>query len=506
MLTFFDRYLDGITMYKVVLYGLLLLAGIAILFGFLGLLPFKGYQYSISLVILLIVCWGSNYIVAKLYNVPTNSESALITGAILFFLLSPFEDIDQMFMYTLAAVISMASKYVLAFHRKHIFNPAAFAAFVLGLLGNPLVSWWIGSLVMLPFVTLLGIAVLRKTRRFQMFFVFVVAAILSTSIPNVFKGYAVVDVFTQIFTSWPIVFFGTIMLTEPLTTPPTKMLRLYYGGIVGLLFGLQFHIGPLFATPELALLLGNIYSYIVSSKQKLLLTLQDKKAIAKEMYEFVFVPKDNFSYRAGQYMEWTLPHNSVDSRGNRRYFTVASSPTEDMLKLGVKIQQNGSSFKRALVSLTSKQTVLAGQLAGDFTLPKDNSQKLVFLAGGIGITPFRSMIKYLIDKQEKRDIILFYSNKSADEIVYKDVFDEADKKLGIKTIYTLTDIQNIPISWKGNKGRIDAAMIQTYLPDYKERMFYISGPHPMVTSYQDILKDLGIPASHVIIDYFPGFV
>jgi ferredoxin-NADP reductase len=413
---------------------------------------------------------------------------------------------DQIFMYVLAGVIAMVSKYVIALQRKHMFNPAAFAAFILGLLGSPLVSWWVGSLYMLPFVALLGFGILRKTRRFQMFFMFVFASVLSISIPSVLKGYPIIDVFSQIFTSWPIVFFGTVMLTEPLTTPPTKMLRLYYGGLVGILFGLQFHIGPLFATPELALLVGNIYSYAVSSKQKLLLTLQEKKEIAKDMYEFIFTPKGNFAYTPGQYMEWTVPHKRVDGRGNRRYFTVASSPTEDTLKLGVKTQPNGSSFKKALVSLDTKQAILAGQLAGDFTLPKDASKKLVFLAGGIGITPFRSMIKYLVDIKQKRDIVLFYSNKAEDEIVYKDIFDEANKKLGIKTVYALTDIQYVAKEWKGEKGRVDAAMIQRYVPDYKDRLFYISGPHPMVTAYQNILKDLKIPSSHVIIDYFPGFV
>jgi Na+-transporting NADH:ubiquinone oxidoreductase subunit NqrB len=77
---------------------------------------------------------------------------------------------DQIFMYVLAGVIAMVSKYVIALQRKHMFNPAAFAAFILGLLGSPLVSWWVGSLYMLPFVALLGFGILRKTRRFQMFF------------------------------------------------------------------------------------------------------------------------------------------------------------------------------------------------------------------------------------------------------------------------------------------------------------------------------------------------
>ena len=506
MLTILDRFLDGVTMYKVILYGLLIVGLIAVGLGFFGFLPSKGYQYLISLVLLFFLCYGANFVFAKLYDVPTNSESSYITGLILFFILAPFENTESIIIYTLASIIAMASKYVIARRRKHIFNPAAFAAFVLGLLGSPMVTWWVGSLVMLPFVVVLGITILRKLRRFQMFFIFAAVAIVTITLPSILKGYALRDILIQIFTSWPILFFGTVMLTEPLTTPPIKVLRLNYGALVGFLFGCQFQIGSLFATPELALLIGNIYSYIVSSKQKLLLQLQEKKQIARDMYEFVFTPKGNFHYIPGQYMEWTVPHTGVDIRGNRRYFTVASSPTEEALRLGVKVVPNGSSFKKALVALDTKKAVLAGQLAGDFTLPKDIHKKLVFLAGGIGITPFRSMIKYLIDKNEKRDIVLLYSNKTADEIVYKDIFDEANKKLGIKTVYTLTDTDHLPKDWKGEKGRVDAAMIQKYVSDYKNRMYYISGPHPMVTAYQDILKRLDISSSHIIIDYFPGFV
>lgn len=506
MLNFLDRFLDGITMYKVALYGLLIMAIIAIALGFLGVLPYKGYQYSISLGVLLGVCWISNYIFGKLYRVPTNSESSLITGLILFFILSPFENLDQIPTYIFVGALSMGYKYVLAIRRRHIANPAAFAAFIIGLLGSPLVTWWIGSVVMLPVVTILGITILKKLRRFQMFFFFLIAGILSITVPSILKGYPLFDVVSQIFLSWPIIFFGTVMLTEPLTTPPTSKLRIYYGIIVGLLFGVQFHIGPLFASPELALLIGNFYSYIVSSKEKLLLHLQEKKQIAKDCYEFIFTPKGNFLYTPGQYMEWTVPHKTVDSRGNRRYFTVASSPTEDTLRLGIKVIPNGSSYKKALVAVNEQSVILAGQLAGDFTLSKDTKKKLVFLAGGIGITPFRSMIKYLVDTNEKRDIVLFYSNKTADEIVYQDVFAEAAQKLHIKTIYTITDKDQIPKDWKGEEGRVSAEMIQKYVPDFKDRMYYLSGPHVMVTAYQDILKTLGIPSSHIITDYFPGFV
>src|SRR5260370_1410080 len=120
-------------------------------------------------------------------------------------------------------------------------------------------------------------------------------------------------------------------------------------------------------------------------------------------------------------MEFTLAHPHSDSRGNRRYFTLASSPTENLVHLGIRFYDQGSSFKQAMFQMNGKTQFVAAQIAGDFTLPTDPSQKLVFIAGGIGITPFRSMLKYLLDTHQRRDIVMFYANRRVDEIVYKDV-------------------------------------------------------------------------------------
>ena len=106
--------------------------------------------------------------------------------------------------------------------------------------------------------------------------------------------------------------------------------------------------------------------------------------------------------------------------------------------MGIKFYPQGSSFKKALLSMNEQTTIVAGNLAGDFTLPQDQKTKLVFMAGGIGVTPFRSMIKYCIDKHEERPIVLFYANKVVSEFAYTDIFEDA-KKVGIKTVYALTD-------------------------------------------------------------------
>lgn len=224
-----------------------------------------------------------------------------------------------------------------------------------------------------------------------------------------------------------------------------------------------------------------------------------------DIIDYTFGLNQKIHFKPGQYMEWTLPHTHADNRGNRRYLTIASSPTEDTLRLGVKFYQNGSSFKRTLAALDTNTPLVGAQLTGDFTLPDDPNQKCVFIAGGIGITPFRSMIKYLLDTKQARPIILLYANKTPGEIIYTDVFEEAQRQLGIKTIYTLTDKASIPAGWKGKVGRIDETMIRNEVPDFMTRVFYLSGPHAMVHAYQKMLAGMRVPKKHVIVDYFPGF-
>jgi ferredoxin-NADP reductase len=139
-------------------------------------------------------------------------------------------------------------------------------------------------------------------------------------------------------------------------------------------------------------------------------------------------------------------------------------------------------------------------------MPEDPAEKIVFIAGGIGITPYRSMIKYLLDTHEKRDVILFYSERKPENFVYRDVFDEAEQRIGIKPVYTVTEAQNMSAGgWSGKSGMISSDMIKSEVPDYFERTYYISGPHPMVSSMQDMLHGLGVPRSKIKTDFFPGY-
>ncbi len=485
-----DKFLNETAMYYLVLRGLAGLALLSVVFGFFKLLPFSALQFIITFGVLVVACFFGNILISKILKAPINRESSLITALILFFVLAPVRDLRDIEITIAAGLIAMVSKYIFAINRKHIFNPAAIAVLILGFLGFGNAIWWVGSTILLPFVLVMGLLVVRKIRRFSLFFSFLIAAILVSTAFNLKNGLAPLDSIAQVFLSWPVIFFGSIMLTEPQTTPPHRKLQIVYGALVGLLFGSQFEIGPVFSSPELSLILGNVFSFIVSPHHKLFLNLKEKRELVPGTIEFSFARPNNFSFLAGQYLEWTLPHKNPDNRGTRRYFTIASSPTEEDLKLGVRMaRENGSTFKNALANLEPGAHMVATQLSGDFVLPTDQTKKLVFIAGGIGVTPFRSILKYLADKNEKRDIVLFYAVTDEKDIVYKDLFKN------IKFIPVITPKQ----------GFITEQMIKKEVPDYKERMFYLSGPNSMVDSYKELIKKLGIPNKSIITDYFPGF-
>lgn len=499
-----DTVLNSITMYRLLLYGLIALSGLSVIFGFLGILPFSGIQFLLTLSIILGVTVVIKPVFQFLFKSFTNFESSYITAFILFLVLSPIVSVEDVWITVGITIVAQISKYVFAIDKKHIFNPVAIALVLAGLFGFGNGIWWVGSLVLLPFVLIGGLLVVRKIRRFYLLGAFLLTSLPTVILFNLQNGLGPVESLQQVVASWPLVFFATIMLTEPLTMPTRKKWYIPFGMLVGFFFGAQFHFGPIHASPELALVIGNIFAYIVSPKYKLLLSLKERIQLAPNMYEFVFEKKSAFNFLPGQYLEWTLPEKNIDSRGNRRFFTIASSPTNSHVLLGVRIDDSGySTFKKTLLSMQAGDTMVASQLAGDFVLHRDD-QKIVFIAGGIGITPFRSMIEYLLEKGIRKNITLFYTVSNAEELVYTDLFNRAVKEGILAFVPVVTKQENVTPDWKGESGHITQEMMQKYIKDQVEK-YYISGPNAMVEAYTLLLHDMGIKRTKIVTDYFPGF-
>ncbi|QBD75906.1 oxidoreductase [Ktedonosporobacter rubrisoli] len=506
MTNFLDYVLDRITMYRLVLYVLIGLIGIAAILAYFHQFSFSPLALLLSSAFLIVMCWAANALLAAIFAVPTNVESVYITALILALIIDPVKSSTDFPLLGWAAILAMSSKYVLSLYKKHLFNPAAIAVVITAFTLRYSASWWVGTASMLPAVLIGGFLIVRKLREERIVGIFILTALVTICLVSIAQGLPLLKELQQLLVESPLFFFAAIMFTEPLTMPATQKLREIYAIIVGVLMIPQIHLGPIYSTPEIALVIGNLYAYLVSPKHKVMLKLSRKKAVASNIIDFVFKPSHRLSFKPGQYMEFTLAHVKPDSRGNRRYFTLASSPTEENLHLGVRFYPGGSSFKSALSRLNNRTTLLAGQLAGDFTLPQTPEQKLVFIAGGIGITPFRSMLKYLIDMQEPRDIVLFYANKTVDEIAYTDVLAQAQTQLGIRVFYTLTDTEAIPGNWHGLTGRINVDILRKLVPDYQERSFYLSGPPDMVRATEQVLKNMQVHPKQIKKDFFPGLV
>ncbi len=503
---FIDNLLNQITMYRLTVYYLIMLLCVALFLSFFQLVGFSPMALIVSTALIVATGYITNRAIGYFLAVPTNTESFLITTLILTLIITPSEHYVGYPFLVAATGLAIASKYLLTYKNKHIFNPAAIAVVVTSLFFGQSASWWVGTTYLMPFVLVGGLLLVRKIQREDLVFTFLLSALAVTFFFSLMHQSSILTTLTALTLHSSLLFLGFVMLTEPLTTPPTKRLQAIYGAIVGLLFSPNIALGPLVMTPEIALCIGNIFAFVVSPKIRLKLFMQKSIAYGEDTVDYIFSLPQKISFTPGQYLEWTIPHDHTDSRGNRRYFTIASSPTESQMHLGVRFYPDGSSFKKALKSITATTPVLVGSLGGDFVLPDDPKKKLVFLAGGIGITPYRAMIKYLTDANQKRDIVLFYANKTEEEIAYTDVFDEAQKAYGLRTVYTLTDEASIPTSWKGEKGRISGEMIKKYVPDYLDRWYYLSGPHGMVTYYEELLHMLHVPSSHIKKDFFPGFV
>lgn len=508
-----DARLDQIGMYRVVTLALLFLVVCSLALGTLGLLPYGPVEQLLSLASTVVVALGLNVLCAKLWRVHANHESALITALILFFLIVPasLARLELTFIIVAATAVAILSKYVIAWRRQHILNPAAAGAVGLAALyalyplppGYFESGWWIAQPALFLPLLLAGSLVVTKVRKWQPVMAFLgVAFVVFLFEEWRFSG-EVLQRAPQFWLSGPSLFLAFFMLTEPFTSPPTTRLQNLYGGVVGFLSQTTLFLPVLKMTPELALLIGNVAFFPSSLRQKLFLELIEKRRIARDTYEFLFKKPAGLRFSAGQYLEWMLPHTPTDARGVRRYFTIASAPSESVLRLALKVMpdSSGSTYKDALCQLDAGEAIIASQLAGDFTLPADRSEKLGFIAGGIGVTPFVSHVHHMLDSDQTHDTVLYYCNNTCDEIAYHELWERAAAQFAFSIVHMITEEAVEP---PYEHGFITLETLERRTPDYGDRRWYLSGPPGMVNAYERLLREAGVPRRQIVKDFFPG--
>ena len=223
------------------------------------------------------------------------------------------------------------------------------------------------------------------------------------------------------------------------------------------------------------------------------LNLTAIKSEAPDVKSFIFKPAKPLTWKAGQYLHYMLHHESTDDRGSDRWFTIASAPFERHVMITTRFAKGkGSTFKKTFKALKLGDSIEASDVDGDFIV-EDRHKDYVFIAGGIGITPFRSIIKEMQHKRVPLRVTLIYASRNS-HVIYRKELEMAAKHN-----------PHLSIHYVFSPKRIDLTTIQQLVPNLKKPLFYISGPEPMVESTGKLLLKIGVPKNHIKQDWFPGY-
>lgn len=472
-------------MYSLTVVLLVALVGVASILPLTGLVTFTPFEVLASTAVLVAVSIVVSYGLARLYGVRSYLTSALITGLILSLICTPTMSPYPLLQYALIAVLAQASKFIVVYKGRHVFNPAAMGVWIGSLLGIGYATWWIGAPYLAPFVLVVAFLLLYKTRELPlagMYLIVSVGILWIRGIPP-----------TTTLLSWPLLFFAGVMLSEPLTLPPKRWQKYLFAGIVAVAASIPYHFGPISTSPITALLIGNIFAFIVAFRQRsgIALQLTEVRPLTPSSKEFVFQAPRPYSFEPGQYIELTLPHKNSDARGIRRDFSIVNAPGTNQLRLGIKFHSPSSSFKQALCSLPVGTKIQTTGIRGDFIAPRDPTKKLLLIAGGIGVTPFVSQVAAY---GRERAITVLYFASRPEEFAYTE-----DLRQNGAIVFCF--------SAEAGEGCIEANsmtedILNTYVTDAQERHTYISGPPGMVDATKTLLSG---KVARIHTDYFSGY-
>lgn len=489
------------SMYKGLLLGLIGIWLFAIVMMAVGAVAYSPVELLTSTLVFIASVVGMSWLGGLLFGVRSHLDSSLITALILALIFTPTAEASGLLALAVVGLVAGASKFVLVYKGRHIFNPAAIAAVLVSFTGLAAASWWVASPIMTPVVAIVAVVSLYQTRRFTFAGAFLaVAAAIILITYTLQYGMGLGDSLWLLL-SWPLIFMAGIMLTEPLTLPPRKWQLYTEAVLVGVLFAVSFEIGIFSLNPAMALVLGNIFAFVMARRSGQSLSFASFTKLTPTTYELTFTPSKPALFVPGQFMELQIPHTQADFRGIRRSFSITSVPGAQQVSFGIKFYTPSSTYKNAMKQLTPGTEVAVSQCAGDFVLPKNSQEPLLFVAGGIGITPFISQLRTMMAHGEQRNIVLIYAVASATEIAYREVLEASGIQVVIVTPGT---VGALPASWVHiDAARADGAVIGKLSGTVRGRRAYVSGPPLFVRSLRSSLKMYG--ARKVVTDYFTGY-
>lgn len=229
------------------------------------------------------------------------------------------------------------------------------------------------------------------------------------------------------------------------------------------------------------------------------LKLKAKENIANDTMAFHFEKPDGFEYKAGQFGEfYEINPKETDDEGTNRPFSIASAPFEQDLIIASRMRD--TAFKRNLKNMSVGDEIKLDGPYGSFTLHKDTTRPAVFLTGGIGITPARSIIKEWNKEKLEHQVFLFYSNHTLIDAAFLEEFRQIEKE---NPSFKLIAIMTQDSGWKGEKERITKEMLEKYIQNLELPVFYLSGPGNMVSGLNETLINSGINEDNIRFEEFP---
>jgi len=233
--------------------------------------------------------------------------------------------------------------------------------------------------------------------------------------------------------------------------------------------------------------------------------LISRERLAAEIALFHLEKPQGLQFLAGQSCLVSVPPLGFqDDRGLRRPLSIASSPLEKELLFVTKLSE--SAFKRTMAEMAPGTAVTLDGPLGSLTLPEDTATPLAFLAGGIGIAPFRSMCRYATDGGTGHTITLFYSGRTPEETPFiEELQHMAEQNSRLRAVVTMTRTGENPKKWSGLTGRLTAEMIKTGCAAWESARYYIAGPPTMAEAMRQTLDAMGIPSARIKMELFGGY-
>lgn len=227
--------------------------------------------------------------------------------------------------------------------------------------------------------------------------------------------------------------------------------------------------------------------------------------VAEGTMAFHFAKPADFHFRAGQSVDVTLlDPPETDAEGNTRAFSIASAPFDDDLMVATRMRD--TAFKRVLRNAAPGLQVKIEGPSGSFVLHRKAEKPAVFLAGGIGITPFLSIIRQATHDKAPHQLFLFYSNRRPEDTAFLDALSEAAKQNpNFHLIATMTEMDKSRRPWNGQTGFISSDMIAKHLPLLQGPIYYLAGPPAMVAAMRSILTGLGVDEDDIRTEEFSGY-